>query len=77
MLFYTDGVSETRDHTGQFFPLPAWMQLQDLEQPRELLGALHRDLLRHSGGRLDDDIAALALRRSDAQDRGVVGIEGG
>jgi hypothetical protein len=52
------------------------MRLQGLDQPRELLGALHRDLLRHGGGRLDDDIAALALRRSDAQDRGVAGGEG-
>jgi serine phosphatase RsbU (regulator of sigma subunit) len=76
LLLYTDGVSETRDHAGRFFPLPDWMQLQDLEQPRELLGALHRDLLRHSGGRLDDDIAALALRRSDVEDRGAADVEG-
>ncbi|MEW2808904.1 PP2C family protein-serine/threonine phosphatase [Streptomyces massasporeus] len=76
LLLYTDGVSETRDHAGRFFPLPDWMRLQDLEQPRELLGALHRDLLRHGGGRLDDDIAALTLRRSDAKDRGVVEVEG-
>ncbi|MGI5373312.1 PP2C family protein-serine/threonine phosphatase [Streptomyces sp. CA-251387] len=64
LLLYTDGVSETRDHTGQFFPLPEWMRRQGLEQPRELLDQLHRDLLQHSGGRLDDDIAALALRCS-------------
>lgn len=76
LLLYTDGVSEARDHGGQFFPLPDWMQRQGLEQPRELLVQLHRALLRHSGGRLDDDIAALALRRSDAQDRGAVGVEG-
>ncbi|MGW0991508.1 PP2C family protein-serine/threonine phosphatase [Streptomyces sp. NPDC002486] len=77
LLLYTDGVSETRDPTGRFFPLSDWMRRQDPEHPRELLDHLHRDLLRHSGGRLDDDIAALALRRSTAQDRGIVGAEGG
>jgi serine phosphatase RsbU (regulator of sigma subunit) len=73
LLLYTDGVSETRDHTGRFFPLSDWMKRQDPEHLRELLDHLHRDLLRHSGGRLDDDIAALALRQTTAQDRGIVG----
>ncbi|WP_370268238.1 PP2C family protein-serine/threonine phosphatase [Streptomyces sp. V4I8] len=75
LLLYTDGVSEARDHAGQFFPLPDWMRRQGLERPRELLDQLHRDLLQHSGGRLDDDIAALALRCSTAEDRGAVGVE--
>ncbi|WP_345014091.1 PP2C family protein-serine/threonine phosphatase [Streptomyces shaanxiensis] len=71
LLLYTDGVSEARDHAGQFFPLPDWMRrAQHLEQPRELLDQLHRDLLQHSGGRLDDDIAALAVRCSSVEDRG-------
>lgn len=76
LLLYTDGVSETRDHDGRFFPLTDWMRQQDLEQPRDLLDRLHGDLLQHSGGRLDDDIAALALRCSGTQDRGAVGVEG-
>ncbi|MER5935813.1 PP2C family protein-serine/threonine phosphatase [Streptomyces sp. NPDC001928] len=76
VLLYTDGVSEARDHSGQFFPLADWMRRQDPEPPRELLDQLHLDLLQHSGGRLDDDIAALALRCSAAQDRGAVGVEG-
>ncbi|CAL9672599.1 hypothetical protein SUDANB1_07585 [Streptomyces sp. enrichment culture] len=73
LLLYTDGVSETRDHAGRFFPLPDWMRRQDTEHPRELLDRLHGDLLRHSGGRLGDDIAALALRRTTAQDTGALG----
>ncbi|MGW1608237.1 PP2C family protein-serine/threonine phosphatase [Streptomyces sp. NPDC002285] len=78
LLLYTDGVSEARDRAGEFFPLPEWMERQSQEQqPRELLDQLHLDLLRHSGGRLDDDIAALALRRVDVQDRGAVGVERG
>ncbi|MFD8227214.1 PP2C family protein-serine/threonine phosphatase [Streptomyces massasporeus] len=70
LLLYTDGVSEARDHAGRFFPLPGWMQRQGQEPPRELLDRLHEDLLLHSGGRRDDDIAALALRRSDVAFRG-------
>lgn len=63
LLLYTDGVTETRDRTGEFFPLPDWMRRQGPTPPRELLDRLHRALLHYSGGRLDDDIAALAVRR--------------
>lgn len=62
MLLYTDGVTETRDRTGTFFPLPEWIRQLGPEAPRELLDRLHRDLLRYSGGRLEDDIAAVAVR---------------
>ncbi|MEV5488502.1 PP2C family protein-serine/threonine phosphatase [Streptomyces bobili] len=62
MLVYTDGVTETRDRTGEFFPLPDWMRRHGSAPPRELLDQLHTDLLRYGGGRLDDDIAALAVR---------------
>ncbi|MET7617901.1 PP2C family protein-serine/threonine phosphatase [Streptomyces sp. NPDC005408] len=62
ILLYTDGVTETRDRAGEFFPLPDWMRQQRPAPPRELLDRLHRDLLHYSGGRLDDDIAALAVR---------------
>lgn len=68
LLLYTDGVSETRDHTGEFFPLSDWMRRQDPESPHELLDRLHRDLLHYSGGRLDDDIAALSVRCRTPQD---------
>ncbi|MGV9557330.1 PP2C family protein-serine/threonine phosphatase [Streptomyces sp. NPDC003401] len=63
MLLYTDGVSETRDRTGEFFPLPDWVRRHGAAPPRELLDTLHADLLRYGGGRLDDDVAALAVRR--------------
>jgi serine phosphatase RsbU (regulator of sigma subunit) len=62
LLLYTDGVTETRDRNGEFFPLPDWIRRQDPAPPRELLDRLHQDLLHYSGGRLDDDIAALAVR---------------
>jgi serine phosphatase RsbU (regulator of sigma subunit) len=67
LLFYTDGVTETRDRAGEFFPLPDWMVRQGPTTPRELLDRLHRDLLRYSGGVLDDDIAALAVWRPNTR----------
>lgn len=63
MLLYTDGVTETRDRNGEFFPLPEWMQKQGQVTPRELLDRLHQDLLRYSAGSLADDTAALAVHR--------------
>lgn len=62
MLLYTDGVTETRDRAGRFFPLAAWAGQHDRTPPRELLDRLHLDLLHYARGRLDDDIAALAVR---------------
>ncbi|MFD5569092.1 MULTISPECIES: PP2C family protein-serine/threonine phosphatase [Streptomyces] len=70
LLLYTDGVTETRDRAGEFFPLPDWMRRQSPQPPGALLDRLHQDLLQHSGGRLDDDIAALAVRFPNALGRG-------
>ncbi|MYX99777.1 SpoIIE family protein phosphatase [Streptomyces sp. SID486] len=66
LLLYTDGVAEARARDGEFFPLASWMGGQPPVPPRELLSALHRDLLRYSRGHLDDDIAALAVRLSES-----------
>ncbi|WP_307709823.1 PP2C family protein-serine/threonine phosphatase [Streptomyces sp. V1I6] len=62
LLVYTDGITEARARDGEFFPLSAWMRRQPPTPPRQLLTALHRDLLRYTKGSLDDDIAALAVR---------------
>lgn len=67
LLLYTDGVTETRGRDGEFFPLPEWMRRQSPTPPRELLARLHRDLLHYSGGRLEDDIAVLAVRFPNTQ----------
>ncbi|MFF3212981.1 PP2C family protein-serine/threonine phosphatase [Streptomyces sp. NPDC002886] len=64
LLLYTDGIAEARARDGEFFPLASWMLRQPTTPPRELLTALHRDLLRYRRGRLEDDVAALAVRRS-------------
>ncbi|MEU6478644.1 PP2C family protein-serine/threonine phosphatase [Streptomyces sp. NPDC047017] len=69
LLLYTDGVTETRDAEGVFYPLAErvgpWAGLA----PRDLLDRLHGDLLAYSGGHLDDDIAALAAYRLSGENR--------
>lgn len=66
LLFYTDGVIESRNPRGEYFSLQDWMRRQNPVGPEALLHRLHRDLLQHSGGGLDDDVAALAVRISDS-----------
>ena len=63
LLLYTDGVSETRDRSGAFYPLVERIRSWGGEAPHQLLEHLHRDLVAYSGGELDDDIAALVARR--------------
>ncbi|CAM5714079.1 membrane protein [Streptomyces canarius] len=62
LLLYTDGITETRDAAGSFYPLLQRLRSWSALPPRELLERLHRDLLAYSGDRLQDDIAALAVR---------------
>ncbi|MFF3013863.1 PP2C family protein-serine/threonine phosphatase [Streptomyces sp. NPDC057939] len=61
LLLYTDGVSETRDDSGAFYPLDerlaAWATEPDERIPALLSGDLHR-FSRHG---LDDDTAAVLI----------------
>lgn len=61
LLLYTDGVTETRDRTGAFYPLHRRVLSWGPLQPRELLDRLHHDLLVYSNNHLHDDTAALAI----------------
>lgn len=70
LLLYTDGVTETRDRTGAFYPLTERVRLWAALPPRELLDRLHEDLLEYGDAKLDDDIAALAAYRLPADTRG-------
>ncbi|MGW3076539.1 MULTISPECIES: PP2C family protein-serine/threonine phosphatase [unclassified Kitasatospora] len=63
LLLYTDGVTETRDRTGAFYPLTQRVRNWTALPPRELLNRLHEDLLAYSGAALDDDIAVLLGHR--------------
>lgn len=63
LLLYTDGVIEARDAGGDFYPFteraPEWTK----DDPDELLRRLQDDLLAHVHGHLNDDAAAVAIRR--------------
>ncbi|MEV7690305.1 PP2C family protein-serine/threonine phosphatase [Streptomyces bungoensis] len=63
LLLYTDGVTEARNTDGLFYPLteraPEWTK----DDPDDFLRALHDDLLAHVHGHLNDDAAAIAIRR--------------
>ncbi|MFG3498874.1 PP2C family protein-serine/threonine phosphatase [Streptomyces sp. NPDC047928] len=68
LLLHTDGVNEARDADGGFFPLPeAAESLRDTRTPQEFLEGLHLKLLRHTGGRLADDVAMLVIDRLGAE----------
>jgi serine phosphatase RsbU (regulator of sigma subunit) len=64
MLLYTDGTTEARDSRGRFFRLdveaPAWAVYQE---PDPLLDHVLREVHRHAGPKLSDDLALLAVKR--------------
>ncbi|MCA1223664.1 PP2C family protein-serine/threonine phosphatase [Streptomyces sp. 8L] len=70
LLLYTDGVSEARDGEGVFYPLHERAAKAGQESswstggPRALLDRLTRDLLEYAQGRLDDDMAMIAVTRT-------------
>lgn len=64
MLFYTDGISEARDTAGAFYPLErCGTLLADAADPDAALDRLYADVLRHTGGHLQDDSATLYVMR--------------
>ncbi|MET8636791.1 MULTISPECIES: PP2C family protein-serine/threonine phosphatase [unclassified Streptomyces] len=65
LFLYTDGAEDARDGRGRFFPLPALLGEAVRARPphpRALLRNVFTGLLRHTGGRLRDDVALLVLR---------------
>lgn len=63
LLFYTDGVSEARSRSGEFYPLQTCQAVRDAGEPDEILDRLSSDVFRHVGHALDDDAAMLLIRR--------------
>jgi len=60
MLFYTDGISEARDKSGAFYPVEqCGALLSGAADPDAALDRLYADVLRYTGGHLQDDSAAL------------------
>ncbi|MEV6057614.1 PP2C family protein-serine/threonine phosphatase [Streptomyces sp. NPDC052107] len=64
LLLYTDGVSETRDRAGNFYPLTQRVRQWALAPPRGLLDHLRQDILDYMPGTRDDDLAALVAYRA-------------
>lgn len=69
LLLYTDGLTEARDPDGRFFPLPEFAAplAARADEPGELLARVESALVRHSRGRLHDDIALLVLKSERAE----------
>lgn len=63
LLLYTDGVSETRDADGVFYPLADRVRRWTTEPPARLLERLRTDLAEFGASPGDDDVAALVIRR--------------
>ncbi|WP_078892611.1 PP2C family protein-serine/threonine phosphatase [Streptomyces sp. NRRL F-2580] len=63
LFLHTDGAEEARDAAGVFFPLRSVLvEAPAPRTPARLVAGVHAALLRHTGGRLADDVALLVLR---------------
>lgn len=63
LFLHTDGAEDARDRDGRFFPLRSVLaQHPPADTPARLVADVHAALLRHTGGRLADDVALLVLR---------------
>src|SRR5262249_21722348 len=56
VLFYTDGLSEARNTSGEFFPLTECASVQSPADPQTLLERLSAEVNRHVRHRAHDDI---------------------
>lgn len=63
LLLHTDGVTETRDSRGAFYPLAERSARWAAAFPESLVNHVRRDLLAYADGRRDDDAALVAVRR--------------
>jgi len=68
LFLLTDGVTELRSPTGEFFGEKRLMELLSPGlPPRELIGRVIDHALPFCKGRLTDDMAMLAIRRTDCE----------
>ncbi|MEU5804489.1 PP2C family protein-serine/threonine phosphatase [Streptomyces sp. NPDC047804] len=69
LLVCTDGVTEARDATGEFYPFDARLGRWADREPDQVVEALQADLQNFAGGVRRDDVAVLVLTRpSDGAD---------
>jgi Stage II sporulation protein E (SpoIIE) len=72
ILFYTDGISEARNKTGDFFPLADSPALRGPPDPDTLIDRLSSEVTRHIGHAPDDDAALLLIARPPTLPPGIV-----
>ncbi|WP_374774702.1 PP2C family protein-serine/threonine phosphatase [Streptomyces sp. NBC_01310] len=63
LLLYTDGLTEARDRSGEFYDPADRLRGRIFPGPQALLSALSSDVRRHTGGGATDDMALLAVGR--------------
>jgi hypothetical protein len=73
ILFYTDGISEARNKSGEFYPLERSGPLLDGQPPDTALDRLYRDVLRYVGHILNDDATMLLISRRPAMGKSAPG----
>jgi serine phosphatase RsbU (regulator of sigma subunit) len=65
MLLYTDGVTETRDREGAFYPLAERVTAWTGEAPADLARKITDDLVAYAATPLDDDMALVVVHREE------------
>lgn len=63
LLLYTDGVTETRDGKGAFYPLAKRAAAWTDEAPAALVQKITADLLAYAAGPLKDDMALVVIQQ--------------
>jgi serine phosphatase RsbU (regulator of sigma subunit) len=79
LLLYTDGVTETRDQTGAFYPLAERVTAWPDGAPADLVRKITDDLVAYAATPLNDDMALVVVQRDEppAASRAETGSEGG
>jgi serine phosphatase RsbU (regulator of sigma subunit) len=67
MLLYTDGLIESRNYAGEFYPVIERIKNFTPCNPNDLLTTIRNDLRRHANGRLVDDVAMVSCHRPNAE----------
>ena len=65
LLFYTDGLVESRNRDGTFFPLEESAETLSIDDLGTALDDLLGQVVDHVGARVNDDVALLLVERQD------------
>ncbi|WP_165953884.1 PP2C family protein-serine/threonine phosphatase [Streptomyces sp. 8K308] len=64
VLLYTDGVTEARNGRGEFYDPAAALGGRVFHDPDDLVDAVTADIVAHTHGNLNDDVALLAVHHT-------------